>query len=148
LPILRQRFGACKLHVQSNLWLLDDDYCALFKEYGVSIGTSLDGPQPINDEQRGHGYFRRTMAGIERARTHGLSVGCICTFTSQSAPHAEEVFDFFVHTGLSFSIHTSLPSLQYPEAIDWALAPETYGELLVSVLDRYLANLDYSFHTH
>ena len=72
LPILRQRFGKrLKLSIQSNLWLLDDAMCDLFKEYGVSIGTSLDGPAHVNDQQRGAGYFARTMAGIETARRNG-----------------------------------------------------------------------------
>ena len=82
LPRLRSRFGdRLKLGIQSNLWLLDDDYCELFRERRVSIGTSLDGPEAINDAQRGAGYFGRTMAGIEAARRHGMSVGVICTFT-------------------------------------------------------------------
>lgn len=72
------RFG-----MQSNLWLLTDELCELFREHDVSLGTSLDGPEPINDAQRGEGYFRRTMAGMERARAHGLGVGCICTFTAR-----------------------------------------------------------------
>jgi uncharacterized protein len=144
LPLLRDglaprqvRFG-----MQSNLWLLTDELCEIFRGHGVSIGTSLDGPGPINDAQRGEGYFQRTMAGIERARKHGISVGCICTFTPQSAPHAEETFDFFVREGLNFSIHGALPSVQYPEADTWTLSSEAHGQLLVEMLDRYLANLD------
>lgn len=144
LPLLREGFAPRKVRfgMQSNLWLLTDELCELFHEYGVSLGTSLDGPEAINDTQRGAGYFKRTMAGIGRAQAHGLPVSCICTFTSRSAPHAEEIFDFFVQAGLSFSIHASLPSLQYPGAIDWTLSPEAYGKLLVKVLDRYLVNLD------
>ena len=144
LPLLREGLAPRKVRfvLQSNLWLLTDGLCDLFREHEVSLGTSLDGPETINDAQRGNGYFRRTMAGIERARAHGLSVGCICTFTLQSAPYAKEVFDFFAHAGLSFNIHASLPSMQHPDTTDWALAPEVYGELLVNMLDRYLENLD------
>lgn len=144
LPLLREGLAPRRVRfaMQSNLWLLTDELCGIFREYSVSIGTSLDGPESINDAQRGKGYFRRTMAGIERARKHGISVGCICTFTAQSASHAEEVFDFFVREGLNFTIHAALPSLRYPEADTWALSPEAHGELLVGMLDRYLANLD------
>ncbi len=78
LPLLRDGLARrVRFAMQSNLWLLTDELCDLFREYGVSIGTSLDGPEPINDAQRGQGYFTRTMAGIERARAHGLDVGCI-----------------------------------------------------------------------
>jgi uncharacterized protein len=105
LPILRHGLKSCKVHfsMQSNLWLLTDELCTILRENGVSIGTSLDGPEFITDMQRGQGYFRRTVAGIERARAHGLDVACICTFTPRSLPHAEQIFDFFVDSGLNFS---------------------------------------------
>ena len=171
LPTLRKGLVSRRVRfsMQSNLWLLTDKLCEIFQEHGVSVGTSLDGPERINDAQRGEGYFRRTMAGIELARSHGINVGCICTFTAQSAPHAEAIFDFFVREGLNFTLHAALPSLRYPQVNyggrvreggiwraasenplppnpppdnDWTLSPEAHGELLVDTLERYLANLD------
>ncbi len=74
LPRFRQGLGfrAAGFAIQSNLWLITDELCGLFREHGVSIGTSLDGPRDITDRQRGEGYFDRTMAGIEMARRHGM----------------------------------------------------------------------------
>ena len=143
LPALRDGLAPRRVRfaLQSNLWLLTDELCELFAQYGVSLGTSLDGPEAINDAQRGVGYYARTMAGIERARDHGLTPGAICTFTAQSAPHADEVYDFFLAEGLSFSLHAALPSLRYPAVGRWALPPQAHGELLVHLLDRYLDNL-------
>jgi uncharacterized protein len=143
LPLLRDGLAPRKVRfaIQTNLWLLTDELCELFREHRVAIGTSLDGPEEINDAQRGRGYFARTMAGIERARTHGLDVGCICTFTAQTAPRADEIFDFFLAEGLSFSVHAALPSLRYPDADRWSLPADAHGELLVGLLDRYLSNL-------
>ena len=143
LPLLRDGLAPRRVRfaAQSNLWLLTDELCELFREHGVSLGTSLDGPEAINDAQRGTGCFAKTMAGIERARAHDLEVGAICTFTAQSVPHAPEIFDFFVREGLNFSVHAALPSLRYAEADRWSISPEAHGELLVGLLDRYLANL-------
>lgn len=153
LPLLRDGLAPRKVRfgVQSNLWLLTDELCDLFFEYDVSLGTSLDGPEPINDAQRGEGHFRRTMHGIERARARGLDVGCICTFTAQSAPRYNQVFDFFVRAGLNFSIHAALPSLTPSSHLggdsgirtsNWILSPKAHGQLLVNMLERYLAQLD------
>ena len=74
LPLLREGLAPRRVRfaIQSNLWLLTDELCELFREYGVSLGTSLDGPEPVNDAQRGQGYFQRTLAGIERARLSGF----------------------------------------------------------------------------
>ena len=143
MPLLRDGLAPRKVRfaAQSNLWLLTDELCELFREHGVSLGTSLDGPETINDAQRGSGYFAKTMAGIERARAHGIDVGVICTFTTQSVPHVEETFNFFVREGLNFSVHAALPSLRYPAADRWSITAEAHGELLVDLLDRYLDNL-------
>lgn len=139
LPLLREHLAPNKASfaMQSNLWLLTDKLCELFKEYEVSLGTSLDGPEEINDAQRGNGYFRKTMAGIKLARSHGISAGCICTFTSQSAKKAGAVFDFFLQEGLDFSIHAALNP--FGQATNgYALSPAEHGRLLIYILDRYL----------
>jgi len=142
LPLLRDGMAPRRVRfaAQSNLWLLTDELCEFFAEHRVSLGTSLDGPEAINDAQRGSGYFARTMAGIERARAHGLDVGVICTFTRQSVARAPEIFDFFAREGLSFSVHAALPALGDPSADLWSITPEEHGELLVGLLDRYLEN--------
>src|SRR5450759_5151197 len=58
LPLLRHELGSRRLQfaMQSNLWLLTDELCEILREYGVSVGTSLDGPESITDAQRGRGY--------------------------------------------------------------------------------------------
>jgi uncharacterized protein len=142
LPLLRDAFPSTRVRfsIQSNLWFLSEGLCDLFREYDVSVGTSLDGPREINDAQRGTGYFDRTMAGIDLARRSGLDVGVICTFTSASAGRADEVFDFFVDHGLGFSVHAALPSLQPKHAEPLALDPAGHAELLVALFERYLSS--------
>jgi len=144
LPMLKDGLAhrRPRFSMQSNLWLLDEELCDLFKEYGLSIGTSLDGPEGINDVQRGKGYFKRTMAGIELARSRGLSVGCICTFTPRSLQHLEEIFGFFIGEGLHFTIHAALPSLRRQESTGWSLSPAEHGKLLTDALGLYLANME------
>jgi uncharacterized protein len=123
--------------LQSNLWLADDEFCQLFREYRVEVGTSLDGPKEITDRQRGPGYYAKTMRGIRRVQSSGLSVGCIATFTPESAPRWREVFDFFRSEQLDFSIHAAVPSLEHPTS-PFALPPERYGDLLCEMLDYYV----------
>ena len=142
LPRLCHGLGPDRVRfsIQSNLWLLTDELCELFREHGVSVGTSLDGPAAINDAQRGAGCFARTMAGIEMARRHDLPVGVICTVTPRSARHLDEIVDFFVAEGLDFGVHPALPSLQHRGADRWSLDAKSYGDVLVRLLDRSLAS--------
>ena len=142
LPLLRRRFdGRLSLGLQSNLWLLDDEYCALFAEHGVSIGTSLDGPEALNDAQRGQGYFRRTMRGIQTARRNGIHPGVICTFTVHTAPYYREILEFFAGQGLSFSVHPAVSSLHSAQASELAFTANQAEQVMVSLFDCYMENI-------
>jgi uncharacterized protein len=143
LPRMRRGFHPhpVRFALQSNLWLLTPELCDLFRDHGVSLGSSLDGPRDVTDRQRGEGYFDRTMAGIDLARRHGLDVGCICTFTSQSLAQKDACFEFFAQEGMSFTVHAAVPSLQHPEARAFALSPERHATLMSGALEWYLANL-------
>ena len=142
LPILIQHFEhRLILAIQSNLWLLDDDFCDLFQEYGISVGTSLDGPEYLNDAQRGKGYFARTMSGIETARRNGIQPGVICTFTQLTAPHYREVFEFFASRGLSFSVHEAVCAMGDGHASILTLPPDDAADLMIGLFDCYLENI-------
>ncbi|MDD1715860.1 MAG: TIGR04083 family peptide-modifying radical SAM enzyme [Methanolinea sp.] len=144
LPLLSEGLKHLKpeFAMQSNLWLLTPELAEILAEYRIPIGSSIDGPKEINDSQRGKGYYEKTMRGYEIARSHGLSVRFICTFTSKSVKSREEIFRFFLENGLIMKLHPALPSLRSHDPGQWALAPEEYGELLVYLLDRYLEHFD------
>jgi uncharacterized protein len=128
--------------LQTNLWKLTPELADVLAQYKIPIGSSLDGPQELNDMQRSEGYYERTMKGYELALEHGLQVQFICTFTSHSVQFKEDIFKFFMDNNLTLKLHPALPSLRSDEPERWALAPERYGELLVYLLDRYLENME------
>jgi len=144
LPLLSEGLAHLQpeFALQTNLWRLTPELADVLAEYHVPIGSSIDGPQELNDLQRSEGYFERTMRGYEIAKAHGLSVRFICTFTCVSVKSREEIFTFFRDNGLILKLHPALPSLRSDEPRKWALDPEEYGELLVYLLDKYLENMD------
>ena len=127
--------------LQTNLWKLTPELADVLGQYNIPIGSSLDGPQELNDLQRSEGYYERTMKGYELAKERGLQVQFICTFTSYSVQFKEEIFNYFLENGLTLKLHPALPSLKSDEPDKWALSPEKYGELLVYLMDRYLENM-------
>ena len=128
--------------LQTNLWKLTPELADVLAQYNIPLGSSLDGPQELNDLQRSEGYFERTMNGYKLALEHGLQVQFICTFTSHSVQFKEDIFKFFMDNHLTLKLHPALPSLRSDEPEKWALLPEKYGELLVYLLDRYLENME------
>jgi uncharacterized protein len=139
IPAIRAAAGERlrRVSVQSNLWLLTPELVDLFSENAVSLGTSLDGPEEINDRQRGAGYFRRTMRGLEMARRRGMRVGCIATLTALSAPNWRRILDFFEREGLDVSFHAALPGAD-TRSDELMLEPQAFGDILVDILHELL----------
>jgi uncharacterized protein len=143
LPLLSEGLSHLtpEFALQTNLWRMTPELAEIFAEYNVPIGSSIDGPEELNDFQRGDGYFKKCMRGYEIARAHGLNVRFICTFTSHSVEYREEIFNFFLQHGFDLKLHPALPSLRDRNPEQWALAPEKYGELLVYLLDQALEHM-------
>lgn len=137
LPHLDPEFA-----MQTNLWLMTPEIAEVLAAYHIPIGSSIDGPQEINDSQRGMGYYGKTMRGYQIAQDHGLLIRFICTFTNQSVRAREEIFDYFLQHGFSLKLHPALPSLRSEDPSQWALDPAEYGELLVYLLDRAIEKMD------
>jgi len=143
LPLLVEGLSSRNIAfaIQTNMWKLTPEIAEIFARYNVPIGSSLDGPQELNDLQRGKGYYEKTMRGYEIAKDHGLTVRFITTFTSHSVKFREDIFNFYLDKGLTLKLHPCLPSLKGDNPEKWALDPKEYGELLIYLLDKYLENM-------
>lgn len=128
--------------LQSNIWLLTPEMIELFKKYNITISTSIDGPEDINDYQRGEGYFKKTMDNYQLAKDNGLNINFVLTVTDYSKDYSDELYDFFKENEMNLKIHAALPSLRGDNADPWALDQEEHGKLLIDWLDKYLYDLD------
>lgn len=90
--------------VASTLHQLDEEMCALFKEYNVFLSTSIDGPAWLHNRNRptpSRDSHQRTTVGIDLARrcVGAQSVAALMTTTRQSLGHADEIVDEYVRLG-------------------------------------------------
>lgn len=90
--------------VQTNGTLINDKWCEFFKKHQVNVGVSIDGPEFIHDAHRvnrkGEGSFKRSMAGAEKLKQHGIGFGVVAVISDKSLDHPEEIFDFFNNAGI------------------------------------------------
>lgn len=144
LPLLSEGLSdlSPSFAIQTNLWRMTPEIADILAEYAVPVGSSIDGPEEINDAQRGKGYFKKTMQGFKIAREHGLDVRFIVTFTAQSVERKEEILNFFLENGFTLKLHPALPSLRNEKPEEWVLSPAKYGELLVYLLDKALEHIN------
>ena len=84
---------------QTNGLLLDDEWCAFFKEHAFLVGLSVDGPRALHDayrvDRRGQGTFDRVMKGWRHLREHGVDFNVLCTVNAANQEHGRSVYRFF-----------------------------------------------------
>jgi uncharacterized protein len=84
---------------QTNGILLDDDWCAFFKQHDFLVGISVDGPRELHDsyrlDRRGQGTFDKVMKRWEHLRRHGVDFNILCTVNAANEKHGREVYRFF-----------------------------------------------------
>jgi uncharacterized protein len=84
---------------QTNGLLLDDDWCAFFKQHNVLVGLSVDGPRELHDtyrrDRRGQGTFDLVIRGWRFLRKHGVDFNILCTVNAANQQHGRTVYRFF-----------------------------------------------------
>ena len=84
---------------QTNGILLDDDWCAFFKEHNFLVGLSVDGPRELHDEYRvdrsKKGTFDKVMKGWSLLHKYGVEFNVICTVNAANEKHGRTVYRFF-----------------------------------------------------
>ncbi len=101
---LRPASVAVRHAFQTNGMLIDTDWCALFREWGVGVGVSIDGPQPLHDAhrktRRGDGTFDKTIAGIRLLRQENVPFHVITVLSRDSLAMPEELLAFYLSEGI------------------------------------------------
>jgi uncharacterized protein len=89
---------------QTNAMLINDEWCDLFQRWNINVGVSVDGPASIHDAHRkdrvGKGTHAKVMEGIRTLQRRSVPFHAIAVVTAESLLHPEEVFDFFLNTGI------------------------------------------------
>lgn len=84
--------------LQTNGTLLDDAWCAFFKENNFLIGISIDGPQALHDAYRvdkgGGPTFDRVMRGLRLLQKHDVEYNILTAVNRVNADYPLEVYRF------------------------------------------------------
>jgi uncharacterized protein len=89
---------------QTNGMLITPEWCALFRDWDVGVGVSIDGPKALHDANRvtrsGRGTFERTLAGMRLLRQQEVPFHVISVLSAQSLRSPEEMLDFYLAEGV------------------------------------------------
>jgi uncharacterized protein len=131
--------------IQTNGTLLDDEWCAFFREHGFLVGISLDGPPEMHDafraDKRGRPTAERVIAGVRLLQKHGVDFNVLTTVNAANADHPLEVYRF-LRDDIGAEFIQFIPIVERSdesEAVsERTVTPEQWGRFLVSVFDEWV----------
>lgn len=90
--------------IQTNGTLINQEWCDLFKECGIGVGISVDGPEEFHNRNRvdrkGRGTYKQVMRGLDLLRANGISWGILMVVDRYSAQVPEIIWRFFIENGI------------------------------------------------
>lgn len=124
---------APNFNITSNMTLMNDKIAQDIKKRGnISLASSLDGPEAINDKQRylasGKGMHNRVIYWLQKLRQeYELFVNVMPVLTVNNLGYEEALIDQYLELGLS-GIYLKHVSIMGPHERGWALklSPEQY----------------------
>jgi uncharacterized protein len=163
---LQQKYAEGKrIHnaFQTNGVLLNDEWCAFFKEHNFLIGLSIDGPRTLHDRHRvdkgGAPTFDAVLRGMALLQRHGVEFNTLTVVHRHNQHHALSIYRFLREAGSKFmqfipiverlgdsKEHFAPPpdaggmEEARPPVTQWSVTPEGYGDFLCTIFDEWARN--------
>ncbi len=125
---------------QTNGTLLDEAWCEFLAREKILVGISIDGPPQWHDAFRkdhaGNPTFHRAWAGLELMAKHGVEFNVLVTLNSANAPHAGDIYRYFVNHGARYL--QFIPVLERDaddQPTDFSCTGEQFGRFLLEVFE-------------
>jgi uncharacterized protein len=145
---------------QTNGILLNDEWCAFFRENNFLIGLSIDGPDDYHNRYRfnkgGRHTFAQVMKGLNCLIRNQVSFNTLTVVQRDNSYHAVEVYRFLKEIGSQFMQFIPIVerrsggegdkagSLISPDRretarlTDWSVESGQYGQFLCDIFDLWV----------
>ena len=139
--------------LQTNGTLLDESWCAFFREHGFLVGLSIDGPRSLHDAYRvdrgGAPTFDRVMRAARLLQKHGVDFNVLTTVHAANADHPLDVYRFF-RDELDVQWLQFIPVVERINSdgrtlkqegnsvTERSVRPEQWGRFLIAIFDEWV----------
>lgn len=139
--------------IQTNGTLLNDEWCAFFREHNFLVGLSIDGPQQLHDAYRvdkgGRPTFTKVVAAARLLQEHQVDFNVLTTVHAANADHPLEVYHF-LRDDLGAQWLQFIPIVERVNSdgrsliqegrtvTDRSVKPEQWGRFLLAIFDEWV----------
>ena len=138
--------------IQTNGLLVDDEWCAIFRDNNFLVGVSIDGPESIHDAHRvdagDQPTFARVMRGIEKLYRNRVEYNTLTTINIHSEGRGAEVYNFLrgISVFMQFLPVAELlcdgriqsPEAQKADIAPWSVSARGFGEFMCDIFDIWV----------
>ncbi len=130
--------------LQTNGYLLNEEWAEFLAEYNWLVGISVDGTEHIHNKHRltpnGKNTWEVVHRNAEMLLKKGVAVNVLTTLTDYSADYIEEIYHF--HKQMGFEFMQFIPIVEKDKndptkAADFSLSAEKYGKVLCKLWDLW-----------
>lgn len=154
---LQQRYAEGRTvenSIQTNGLLVDDEWCAIFRDNNFLVGVSIDGPESIHDAHRvdagGNPTFARVMKGIERLYRNRVEYNTLTTINIYSEGRGAEVYNFLRQISVFMQFlpvaellcdgRVQSPENQGADIAPWSVSAKGFGQFMCDIFDVWVKN--------
>lgn len=133
--------------IQTNGYILGDEWVAYFKKNNYLVGISLDGRKELHDkyriDARGEGTFDRVMQSIELLKKYEVDFNVLTVVHGDTTQEVNQMYNFFKRNQLSYQQYIECldPIGEEPGGQEYSLTPEKYGDFLVALFKKYYRDI-------
>ncbi len=132
--------------LQTNGYLIDEEWCRLFRENHFLIGVSVDGVKATHDRfrvgQDGSGTYDRVRKSVDLMKEYGVEYNVLTVVNRATAENIREIYKEYRRNGWDYQQYITCldPLGTEPGSLSYSLTPEAYGRFLIDLFGLWYKN--------
>ena len=133
--------------LQTNGFVLDQEWCRFFAENHFLIGLSLDGICSTHDALRkdliGQGTYSHTLNAANMLSEAGVEYNILTVVNRKTAPRIRRIYESYKELGFQWQQYIACldPIGEPPGKTEYSLTPEAYGQFLIELFNLWKEDL-------
>lgn len=133
--------------LQTNGYLIQEDWCRFFAKHQFLIGLSIDGVKATHNAFRkgpqGEDTYFIALDAAARLRSFGVDFNVLTVVTKKTAAKIHRIYESYKHQGFVWQQYIACldPLHAQPGSMDYSLTPEIYGTFLTDLFRLWSIDL-------
>lgn len=129
--------------LQTNGYLLNEEWCSFFAQNHFLVGLSVDGIKATHDafrkDAKGEDTYFHTLAGAELLKKAGADFNVLTVVNGRTAPKIRRIYEQYRKLGFAWQQYIACldPVGEKQGCQEYSLSPEAYGQFLIDLFELW-----------